>query len=489
MPKLGNTLDANDNKIINALLDPRTSDPAVLKTGKIWYRSDLDQICIYDGTTVQRFSPGGGGGTSTDYVFSSGSWGTQVNIIANQWKTLPIPSGFADITPAGAFIVNGDGSLTVRDAGHYDIEVVVQVQGNTSGWESASIGPAPDAQGFGIEMSQAGGTGANYPHLSGSKTVKLATGEKLYVTATTGAASTGFVKSLSVTRIGAGPTGPVAAVPQEGWHVVGAVGEPAFANGWGAGVPAPRFRKDPAGVVYIEGLLDRGSGNQVVPAATPAFTLPPGYAPTQQRRHVIWTWSGAAPNMGIVRVNTDGTVVVESTGASVQQASIELEFSIAPATFPAGSASQAVIGCALRAAHGTNPVAGPYGWTPINVSGDVVLDTSNGRSPGGDTSKWTVPVTGWYDISVMAVWAANASGQRGCRVNRSSDGQAVAISEVNATANGTAQTPHGMSAHAFLTAGETLQYSAYQNAAAIVSHVGRNAFSQGSGFDAILRGF
>jgi microcystin-dependent protein len=56
MPKLGNTLDANDNKVVNAILDPRNSDPAVLTAGKVWFRTDLKQLCFYDGTAVQRIS-------------------------------------------------------------------------------------------------------------------------------------------------------------------------------------------------------------------------------------------------------------------------------------------------------------------------------------------------------------------------------------------------------------------------------------------------
>jgi microcystin-dependent protein len=56
MPKLGNTLDANDNKVVNAIMDPRAADPAVLSAGKVWFRTDLKQLCFYDGTAVQRIS-------------------------------------------------------------------------------------------------------------------------------------------------------------------------------------------------------------------------------------------------------------------------------------------------------------------------------------------------------------------------------------------------------------------------------------------------
>jgi hypothetical protein len=70
-------------------------------------------------------------------------------------------------------------------------------------------------------------------------------------------------------------TASVAAQPLDTWHVVGAAGEPAYANGWvSLDAPRPaRFRKYPDGRVRIMGAVKSGTLN------TPAFNLPAGYAP------------------------------------------------------------------------------------------------------------------------------------------------------------------------------------------------------------------
>lgn len=63
----------------------------------------------------------------------------------------------------------------------------------------------------------------------------------------------------------------------EDWHIVGAAGEPAFQNGWGATADGPvRFFKDSLGIVHLGGRLWHGGTNSVA-GSNPAFTLPPGY--------------------------------------------------------------------------------------------------------------------------------------------------------------------------------------------------------------------
>lgn len=62
------------------------------------------------------------------------------------------------------------------------------------------------------------------------------------------------------------------------WHVIGAVGEPAFGSGvsaLGGAYITPRFRRD-AGVVRLEGLF---SANGLASTST-LFTLPAGYRPS-----------------------------------------------------------------------------------------------------------------------------------------------------------------------------------------------------------------
>jgi len=96
-------------------------------------------------------------------------------------------------------------------------------------------------------------------------------------------------------------------VTQEGWHVIGVAGEPAFKNSWVAevGGPPPRFKKDPAGVVEVQGWLKTGT-NSV------AFTLPAGYRPDTDLLIPILITSGAAG--GYIRIFTNGDVNITNPG-------------------------------------------------------------------------------------------------------------------------------------------------------------------------------
>jgi hypothetical protein len=65
-------------------------------------------------------------------------------------------------------------------------------------------------------------------------------------------------------------------VAPEPWHVVGAVGEPAFQNGWtnyGGGYATAGFFKDPHSIVHLRGLVKSGSLTAAI------FALPAGYRP------------------------------------------------------------------------------------------------------------------------------------------------------------------------------------------------------------------
>jgi hypothetical protein len=68
-----------------------------------------------------------------------------------------------------------------------------------------------------------------------------------------------------------------AAQPMDAVHMVGAAGEPPFANGWlnydSSGLRNVRFRKDPFGKVRLAGLAKTG------PSGSRIFTLPVGYRP------------------------------------------------------------------------------------------------------------------------------------------------------------------------------------------------------------------
>lgn len=287
----------------------------------------LAQIVKVGGVTASGAviqGPPGPQGPAYEYAFRSGGWGTSIATAANLWKTIPLSvAGGDDVIPAGAFTVNADGSVTVRDAGRYQINAEVQVQGSAGGAESASVGSNPDGQNYMVEMSQAGGGAANYPVLSGGTVINLAAGTKLYVTAVTPNAASGQVKGFSMHRIGTGPIGPVASVTQEGWHTVGAAGEPAFQSGFTAPEPL-KFYKDPAGVVHMVGRVQTGAQGNLI------FTLPVGYRPTQTTRIPI----NANGSFGSVDIGPNGDIVPYA--GTVWWDLSGVQFSTGQTTFPAG---------------------------------------------------------------------------------------------------------------------------------------------------------
>lgn len=85
-------------------------------------------------------------------------------------------------------------------------------------------------------------------------------------------------------------------------HLVGAAGEPAFANGWVnfdiAWPPASFYRS--AGRVYLSGLVKAGT------VSLPMFTLPTGYRPAFPESFA----TTANTAFGEVRVYADGQVVL-----------------------------------------------------------------------------------------------------------------------------------------------------------------------------------
>jgi hypothetical protein len=66
--------------------------------------------------------------------------------------------------------------------------------------------------------------------------------------------------------------------PAEGWHEVGAPGEPTFATGWknvAGPSPSVAFYKDQSGIVHLRGAATAPSGAEQI-----IFRLPPGFRPT-----------------------------------------------------------------------------------------------------------------------------------------------------------------------------------------------------------------
>lgn len=91
------------------------------------------------------------------------------------------------------------------------------------------------------------------------------------------------------------------------WHLVGDVGEPAFANSWVnhtvGTYTSCGFRKDAAGYVHLQGLIKNGT----VGDGTPPFQLPVGYRPLYSIHMVIVSLSA----VGNVRISPDGYVRVQ----------------------------------------------------------------------------------------------------------------------------------------------------------------------------------
>lgn len=98
------------------------------------------------------------------------------------------------------------------------------------------------------------------------------------------------------------------------WHLVGAGGEPAFANSWvnhtGSGYPPARFYIDALGVVHLDGAVKSGT------AAATAFTLPAGYRPDTKIIRRAHGWNGSAVVTSVVTIDTDGTVKPNTTDAT-----------------------------------------------------------------------------------------------------------------------------------------------------------------------------
>jgi len=71
-------------------------------------------------------------------------------------------------------------------------------------------------------------------------------------------------------------------VPPEGWHEIGAPGEPGFENSWvnvppsGLSFETAAFYMDHEGIVHLKGLVKGGSTSVI-------FHLPPGYRPANGR--------------------------------------------------------------------------------------------------------------------------------------------------------------------------------------------------------------
>lgn len=107
------------------------------------------------------------------------------------------------------------------------------------------------------------------------------------------------------------PASAFASSTSEPYHEVGAPGEPGFENGWGnvgGGFSTAAFYKDPLGVVHLKGDIARD------PDGPDAFTLPPGYRPSQM---LFMPAAGGGPSVAILGIDPDGSVQPNCAGAGL----------------------------------------------------------------------------------------------------------------------------------------------------------------------------
>jgi hypothetical protein len=141
----------------------------------------------------------------------------------------------------------------------------------------------------------------------------------------------------SATTAGAASTADSASIahslaPAEGWHEVGAAGEPGFLNSWESG-PAPdgqtaAFYKDYEGIVHLRGMVTGGIASFV-------FQLPVGYRPPAGKGHFTVVWCGGlgCPNSAALAhvfgsgfpPEQEGAVSVAGTTASLDGISFRAE--------------------------------------------------------------------------------------------------------------------------------------------------------------------
>jgi microcystin-dependent protein len=144
--------------------------------------------------------PAGAAGT-IECAFRNSGWGPPVNAPANTWVNVPIGVTGAAITPAGAFIENADGSITIRDAGWYDIEFSVACPIGTF---TLSAGPTSGAQNYTVMSSGNSIVGGAH---TGAGATPYSAGQQLWLTYN-GDAGVVQMFTFTVTRIGSGPAGP-----------------------------------------------------------------------------------------------------------------------------------------------------------------------------------------------------------------------------------------------------------------------------------------
>jgi hypothetical protein len=109
-------------------------------------------------------------------------------------------------------------------------------------------------------------------------------------------------------------------ITMDGWHTVGAAGEPAFQNSWSStgGIYGPfQFRKNPEGKVQFRGTIQGGATN------TSVFTLPTGYRPPGYTYIPVLGDAGGAGNY--IGIDSAGVVVGTRAGSAIHASNVEFD--------------------------------------------------------------------------------------------------------------------------------------------------------------------
>lgn len=157
---------------------------------------------------LKRSGGSGGGisGSSANYRSQQGP-----AVMGNGWAALDPRAAGVVIEPAGTFIENADKSISVRDAGWYDFEMLV-INTNSSGSGVAydnsihgGLGTTPLATD--LALAEARGGVSTSAIVTLATTLKLAPTDKVYFTGYSPTAMYLAIQHLTIARSG-GPTGP-----------------------------------------------------------------------------------------------------------------------------------------------------------------------------------------------------------------------------------------------------------------------------------------
>lgn len=427
------TIQTSQDVLVDGIILGKGAVPAGGTGGYILAKKTAN---AYDLEWVAAASGSGGNTYNVTGIDMSAiaSNGPTFSLGATAWTAVPIPSSIAITSSADGtpdFTRNADGSLTVNKPGTFAIDVHIRaVSGpepdnfNINMMLLSKVGATPTIADPPIAMGNVttGSSANNFPGISAAVTLPLAAGTRLLPFVWMSSAVTSMqVFSFSVVKTGAGPQGPKgdtggnATVPMDPWHKVGAVGEPAFQNGWSNYGAAPQipaqFRKDPLGRVYLMGII--GGGTQSVTV----FTLPVGYRPAQG--YVRCAIPSSSSTLTFVQVYTDGTVSIFGVGGAgswvdLAPMSFDTETVTAMPTGPKGDkGDKGDVGSPVfyRPAgwcDSVNASASQWKSLPVTYSGAASTIQPAGAFVVNADNSITVRDSGVYAIDVDAAFPAGA---------------------------------------------------------------------------------